>query len=841
MANRRIVLPIEGMSCGSCATAVQQRLRETSGVANATVNYTTGRATVELNDGSGVVADLVRAIRETGFDCAKASTTIELDNLHYAAGVARLEERIAALPGVLSVAANQASDSVTVDYVPGRVTWRDITNAIAGSGIRIARPLPADESVDGELRRVRHEIRLLWAKIVFAAVGTLATVLGSFPLFGPTSTKNVEPLGKLMSLFDGLLRSLLPPLFAINPSLLKLGLASITVVVLAWSGSGFFITAWRRARNGTADMNTLFAIGVGALFAYSVVAALVPARTGPAPDVYFETVNAIVLFVLLGRALERKARANTESQARRLAALRPERARVVRDGVTKEIAVDDLQVSDTVVVGASEPIPADGIVMSGESEVDEGALTGDDVPVPKRRGDWVLAGSINGRGTFALEVTGLGRHSALSQVLALLREGIVGKAPLQPLADRVAGVLVPIVIAIAVVAFLIWYTAGPSPRIVFAMLTFVTVLLVACPCAIGLAAPMAVKVGLAEAVRHGLLVQGPATIERLHDVDTIVFDKSGTITEGCPNVTHILGAKRADGGTVSPAEILRLAATVESESIHVIGRAIVRAAESRGISIGEVERFVAMSGRGVRGIVGKWLVEVISVSHAEERSLSLGRLTKSAEVHLLAGRTPLVVVVNDAVQGLIVLTDEIRPTAKRAIEALSRMGYELVLLSGDSKTAAGLVGRTVGIDRVLAPVPAGTRVDEIRRLMADGRTVAMVSLNDAEALAAAHVGIALGVGPEVDVRASDVTVIPANLRGVVAAFELAGRTIGTVRANLFFAFVYNLLGIPLAAGALYPVTGLLLSPIVAALAMAFASLSVVGNSLRLRRFTPSIM
>ncbi|MBE0595234.1 MAG: heavy metal translocating P-type ATPase, partial [Gemmatimonadales bacterium] len=450
-------------------------------------------------------------------------------------------------------------------------------------------------------------------------------------------------------------------------------------------------------------------------------------------------------------------------------------------------------------------------------------------------------GTVNTTGSFMFEATAVGRDTALAQIVRLVEEAQATKAPAQRLADAVAGIFVPIVIAVAIASFVLWWVLGPDPRIVYGTVALVTVLVIACPCALGLATPTAIMVGTGKGAEHGILIRGGEALEAAQRLDTVVFDKTGTLTEGKPVATHVLGARRADGTVVNPVDILRLAASVEARSEHPLAQAVVQAAAAKEIAPEPVGRFVAMEGRGARGIVGKFLVEVISVRHAAERSLALGSLEPEVAQHVEAGRTPVVVVVNDTVQGAIVIADTVKPGAREAIERLKQMGLEVYLLSGDSKAAARLVGREVGIDRVIAEVNPRDKADEIRRLQDSARTVAMVGdgINDAPALAQADVGFALGTGTDVAVEASDITLIRGDVRGVVAAIELSRRTMRTIHTNLFFAFVYNVLGIPLAAGVLYPFTGILLSPIVASAAMAASSLSVVGNSLRLRAFSPS--
>jgi Cu+-exporting ATPase len=514
---------------------------------------------------------------------------------------------------------------------------------------------------------------------------------------------------------------------------------------------------------------------------------------------------------------------------------------VERNGVESEVQIEQVCLADRVIVGAGAPIPVDGVVLTGESDVDESVITGGTRRVTKGPGDPVAAGTVNGSGTLAIEVTAIGRHRTLAQIERIVHSAQTSQPSFRSRADHVARGMVPVVLAIAFVAFTSWYLFGPYPSAVFGVLAFVTVLIAAGPSAITLAIPVATLIGTGRGAQLGVLIRGGRVIERMNRIDTVVFDKMGTITEGRPTVTHVRGAKRTDGTTVSPAEILRLAAAVESRSDHPLARAIIASAHERGVEVGSVDRFRGMSGRGVRGIVGRFLVEVISIRHAHERGLDLGPLEQTSEAHVLAGRTPVVVVVNDTVQGLIVVTDKMRPEAKAAISRLKDMGYEIFLLSGDSKAATALAGREIGIERVIANVDPSDRADEIKRLQDDGRRVTVVGngINDAPALAQADVGIALGVGPRIAIEACDVTLIRSDLGDVVTAMELGRRTMRAMRTNLSVAYGYNALAIPVAAGILYPVVGLVLSPVLAGAAMALSSLSIVLTSLRLHRFNPS--
>jgi Cu+-exporting ATPase len=847
MARARITLPVEGMTCGACATTVQKRLERADGVHGAVVNYATGKATVTIDDAAVKVADLVSAVRDAGYDCTRATVTFGIEGLHYATGVGRLEDALAQLPGVLGAVANQALEEVRVDYVPGLVNGRDLEQAVAHAGFRVAEPIAEEDPVERERLKRQTEVRRLAWKLAVAACVAVVSMIGSMPLMRSMETKEHDLVARLLGPLDTLLMRLLPGLYdfaARDPILLKLALLVLTLPVMLWSGWQFYRGAWSGLKHRSADMNTLIAVGTGAAFLYSAVATLLPwvfERAGLPADVYFEAVSAIIALILLGRLLEARAKGQTSEAIRRLLGLRPKTARVQRDGRDEEVPIEAVAVGDRVVVRPGETLPVDGVVDSGESSVSEAMLTGEPMPVTKAPGDRVFGGTVNATGSFMYRATAVGRDTALAQIVRLVEEAQATKAPAQRLADTVAGIFVPIVMAVAIASFVLWWVFGPDPRIVYSTVALVTVLVIACPCALGLATPTALMVGTGRGAEYGILIRGGEALEAAQRIDTVVFDKTGTITEGHPVVTHVLGARRGDGTAVNPAEILRLAAAVEARSEHPLAQAIVRAAEAKEIALEPVGRFVAMEGRGARGIVGKFLVEVISVRHAEERGLSLGSLETEVAQHVQAGRTPVVAVVNDTVQGAIVLADSVKPGARAAVERLHAMGIDVYLLSGDSKVAARLVGREVGIDRVVAEVSPRDKVEEIRRLQANARTVAMVGdgINDAPALAQAHVGFALGTGTDVAVEASDITLIRGDVYGVVAAIELSRRTMRTIRTNLFFAFIYNVLGIPLAAGVLYPFTGILLSPIVASAAMAASSLSVVGNSLRLRAFSPS--
>jgi Cu+-exporting ATPase len=849
MSKARIVLPIEGMSCASCAATVQEALGSATGVGAATVNYATGKAAVDYDDAQTHVAELIQTVRAAGYDCGKASVTFGVEQLHYAPSVAPLEQALRRVKGVIRAAANQATETVTVDYVPGATTAEELERAVEQSGFHVAEPIAAEDPVERERIARQREIRTLTWKFALAAVVALVSMLGSMLLMAhqPDDTlKQVDLLGRLLMPLALRLQDALAGggQAWLDPRWLKLGLALVTLPVVAWSGAQFYRGTWSGVKHRTADMNTLIGVGTGAAYLYSLTATVAPgvfASAGRPADVYYEAVSAIIALILLGRLLEARAKGRTSEAIRRLAGLKAKTAHVIREGRMLEIAVEAVAPGDLVVVKPGEKIPVDGVVTEGASAVDESLLTGEPMPVAKRIGDEVIGASINTTGSVTFRATRVGKDSALGQIVQLVEDAQSTKAPIQKLADQVAGVFVPIVIAIAIAAFVAWFDLGPDPAAVFATVALVTVLIIACPCALGLATPTAILVGTGKAAEHGILIRSGEALDRLSRVRAVLLDKTGTITAGRPAVTHIVTAKRPDGTPIAPAEVLKWAASVEQRSEHPLAAAVLRAARDRQVDVLPVDKFAAMEGRGVRGTVDRRIIEVISLRHARERSLELGSMGQDGDRLAAQGRTPVIVVVNNTVHAVIAISDPVAPTAAAAVAALRHMGLDVTMISGDSKRGAEAVAKEVGIDAVVPEVLPSQKAEIVRKLQQQGKQVAMVGdgINDAPALAQADVGIAIGTGTDIAMAASDVTLIRGDLRGVVTAIQLSRRTMRTIRANLFWAFIYNVIGIPVAAGALYPVFHLLLSPVLASAAMAWSSLSVVLNSLTLRRFKPA--
>ncbi len=849
MASSRIVLPIEGMSCAACARTVQDALRATPGVGSATVNYATAKAAVEYDDEHGGVTGLIQSVRQAGYGCGLATVTFAVSDLHYAPSATPLEAALASVPGVTRASANQATETVSVDYVPGTATAESLEAAVRSVGLAVAAPIAAEDPIERERIARAREVRTLTRKFVLAAAAavlSMAATMVLLPAHGEgASFAEVDLIGRVLAPLGDRVRDAVEAQgYVIVERWVTLSLLALTIPVLLWSGRQFFVGAWSGWRHRTADMNTLIAVGTGSAFLYSVIATLAPGtfvRAGLHPDVYYEAVSTIIALILLGRILEARAKGQTSEAIRRLAGLRPRTALVRRGGREEAIAVEAVTPGDEVVVRPGERIPVDGVVLSGASAVDEAMLTGEPVPVSRKPGDEVMGGTVNTTGSIVFRATRVGKDTALGQIIRLVEDAQTTKAPVQRLADAVAGIFVPIVIAIAIAAFVIWFDFGPQPALVFAAVVFVAILIIACPCALGLATPTAILVATGRAAEHGILVRGGDRLERLAKVRTILLDKTGTITAGHPAVTHIVTAKRADGTAVSVMDALKWAASVEQRSEHPYAQAILRAAQDKGVPPLPVERFAVMEGRGVRGTVDRRIVEVISVRHARERSLELGTLDKDAERLLGQGRTPVIVVVNNTVHAVMAIADPVKPAARATIRRLKQMGFAVAMVSGDSVQGARAVADEVGIDDVIAEVLPSQKLEIVKARQRNAGPVAMVGdgLNDAPALAQADIGIAIGTGTDIAMEASDVTLIRGDIRAVVTAIELARRTMRTIRINLFWAFLYNVVGIPIAAGVLYPFTGLLLSPVIASAAMAWSSLSVVLNSLTLRRFAPA--
>ena len=778
-----------------------------------------------------------------------ATVRIPVTGMTCAACSARVQRQLERETGVVDASVNLMMNTATVRFDPAQTRPERLVEAIqsTGYGARLAEP---DQSAfDEQAARDRardEEYRDLRAKaVVSGSAGALAMLL-SMPLMSSMTASHghgvaLDPVMRWTSTWlDPALRTALPFLYTMSATVIAYTLLVLTVAVMIWAGRHFYVGAWKAFRHHAADMNTLVAVGTGAAFVYSLLATVSPdffVRRGVAPDVYYEAVIIIIALILTGNAFEARAKGRTASALRALVRLRPTTARVIRSGPHGDeeidVPVETVTTGATIVVRPGERIPVDGVVTSGASAVDESMLTGESLPVAKAPGDQVVGGTINRTGAFQYRATTVGSDSVLARIVQLMRDAQGTRAPIQRLADRISGIFVPIVISIAIATFVGWFILADTAPAVRGFAAAVAVLIIACPCAMGLAVPTAVMVATGRGAELGVLIKGGEALQRAGDLTTVVLDKTGTITEGRPVVTDLVVA--ADAG-LPEAEMLRLAASVESRSEHPLADAIAQRAKTTGLVLTTPVDFEAHVGRGASGIVDGVHVVVGSSRLLEERQISIASLRRDAERYTDEGKTTMYVAANGRAVGLVAVADRIRPTSRTAIERLHAMGLDTVMLTGDGHHTARAVAHAAGIPRVVADVLPDGKLAEIQRLRTEGRVVAMVGdgVNDAPALAAADIGIAIGSGTDVAAEAADVVLMRADLEGVVRAIALSRRTMRTMKQNLFWAFVYNVVGIPIAAGLLYPVTGLLLSPILASAAMAFSSVSVVTNSLRLR-------
>jgi Cu+-exporting ATPase len=777
--------------------------------------------------------------------------TIPVSGMTCAGCQAGVQKALERTPGVLDAAVNLMTQSAAVTFDPKSTSPEVLVEAIRETGYGAELPRPERTAFDEQEARDRaqeEEFRELRGKaLVSGAVGVLAMILSMpFMVAGAHSGHGAvaDPFMRwAMTAMSPALERAVPWLYRLDPTFLSWLLLALTVGVMAWAGRHFYTRAWASFRHHSADMNTLIAVGTGAAFLYSLVATVAPGfflRHGLAPDVYYEAVVIIIALILTGNALEARAKSRTATALRSLISLQPKTARVLRQDDHEgeiDVAIEDVRSGDTVVVRPGERVPVDGEVLSGTSAVDESMLTGESMPVEKGPGDRVIGGTINRTGAFRYRATTLGADSVLARIVQLMRDAQGSRAPIQRLADRISAVFVPVVLSLAIATFVVWFVAVPpdGAPLVRAFAAAVAVLIIACPCAMGLAVPTAVMVATGRGAELGLLIKGGEALQRAGDVTTVVLDKTGTVTEGRPSVTDVAVAP---GSSWSEEDLIRLAASLELSSEHPLADAIVRhAREERGLALAPAEGFQSMTGLGATGMVSGSALAVGNEALMAEYAVRVDPLREAAGRLSGEGKTAVYVAVDGALAGLLAVADPIKPTSRAAIERMKRMGLGVVLLTGDDRRTAEAVARQAGIERVVAGVLPEGKVAEVQRLHNEGAVVAMVGdgINDAPALAQADVGIAIGSGTDIAVEASDVTLMRGDLAGVASAIALSRRTMRTMKQNLFWAFVYNVIGIPVAAGVLYPAFGLLLSPILASAAMAFSSVSVVMNSLRLRR------
>jgi Cu+-exporting ATPase len=774
MSTGTATVPVSGMTCAACSARVQRALERVPGVSTANVNLMTGSATVEFDTETVAPEQLVEAIRATGYG--------------------------AELPK-----ADESLEEVLQDR---------------------------DEEQAGELRVLRR-------KVVVSLIAAVLTMVFSMVLASVAPGSMSDPLMRLMMPAVDRLLQAAPWMQTVSADTWRYLLLGLTIPVVGWAGRHFYTRAWSAFRHRGADMNTLIAVGTGAAFLFSLAVTLFDdwlAAHGIEPQVYYEAVTWIIALVLLGNLLESRAKGRTSGALRRLISLRPTTARVLRAGREEEVPLSELREGDEVVVRPGETVPADGVILQGSSYIDESMLTGEPVPVSRGAGDRVIGATLNRNGAFHLSVTRVGQDTVLSQIIRLVQQAQGSKAPIQRLADRISAVFVPVVLAVALATFVVWFNFGPEPAHLHGLVAAVTVLIIACPCAMGLAVPTAVMVSTGRGAELGVLIKKGEALERTGRLDVLALDKTGTVTEGRPAVESVT---LVPGSELDANTLLQLVASVERLSEHPVAESIVGEAERRGIAGRQVLDFQSLAGKGVAGSVEGRRVAAGNAVLMAEIGVDTAPLQEQSIERSRKGQTTVFVAVDGRLTGLIAVADPIRATSGEAISRLSRLGLDVVLLTGDDYRTATAVARSAGIERVVAEVLPDEKLRVVRRIQEEGKKVALVGdgLNDAPALAQADIGIAMGTGVDVAVEAADIVLMRSDLLGVVDAIRLSRRTMRIIRQNLFWAFVYNVIGIPIAAGVLYPRFGLLLTPAIAAAAMAASSVSVVTNSLRLRRYS----
>ncbi len=815
MNSARADVQIKGMTCAACVRRVENGLKSLEGVQDAVVNFATEKASVEYDPERVDVAEVEQKISDLGYEVVQApaqaleKTTITIGGMTCAACVRRVERTLKEIPGVMDATVNLATSRALLLHEKNNPTLAVVEKAVDAAGYQFLGAVSADKEDPMEKAR-EAEMQDFKVKLIFGAIVSVFLHLAAMP-------------------------HMIPGLASIPHKTLLIIEFLLTTPVIFWVGNRFMVGAYKAAKQGTTDMNTLVAVGSLSAYIYSILVTFFPAlfagAGGDMPYTYYDGAAMIVTLILLGRLLEARAKGKTSAAIKKLVGLSPKTARVLRNGTEIDVPADMIIRGDTVVVRPGERVPTDGRVIAGTSAVDESMLTGESLPVAKAPGDQVYGATINKSGSFSFEATKIGAETALAQIIRLVEEAQGSKAPIQRLADKVASVFVPIVFSIAAVTFIVWFFLVPNPTFSTALLNAVSVLLIACPCAMGLATPTAVMVGTGVGAQKGILIKGGESLERAYKLTTIVFDKTGTLTTGEPKVTDVVPAPGMDA-----QRVVQLAASLEATSEHPLASAVIKHATDAGLSPLVVENFQSIQGMGVSGLLENEETLLGNRRLMQERGKALKELDQQAVALAEQGKTTVFLAQGDSVMGVIAIADVARPSAKKAIQDLKAMGLQPVMITGDNKYTAGSVAAALGIDRYFAEVMPGDKAAEIRRLQEKGEVTAMVGdgINDAPALSAADIGIAIASGTDIAMEASDITLMKSDLNLVTSAIKLSFKTMKIIKQNLFWAFFYNVLGIPVAAGVLYPFFGILLSPVFAAAAMALSSVSVVSNSLRLR-------
>ena len=846
MTTKQITLPVTGMTCASCVRRIEKALARVDGVQDASVNLATERAKVTY-DADAVTLDQMKAavekagygVRELPVEAAPSPATAQptialepargsapgtlmlpVEGMTCASCVTRIEKALKKVPGVQEANVNLATEQARVVFDPAVAGREQFSAAVEKAGYKVGAerapepvvqmpsPAPAAtaEPVDQHEQERQHEIDDLRRKsLVSLAAGIAMMALMYLPL-------NLDMM-------------LLAPVLLI-----------VSTIIQFWAGRGFYRAAWAAGKHGSTNMNTLVAVGTSVAYGYSAFVTLWPTlaeRWGFPFHLYYETAVIIIALILMGRWLEARAKKQTGAAIKALMGLQAKTARVIRNGVEQDVPIETVQAGDLVRVRPGEKVPVDGVVTEGRSALDESMLTGESLPVEKLPGDTVIGATLNKTGSFVFRATKVGKDTTLAQIVRLVEDAQGSKAPMQRLADTISGVFVPAVLVLAALTFIGWMIVGPDPRLTWALQAAIAVLIIACPCALGLATPTAIMVGTGKAAEHGILIRGGEALEQARKITTIVLDKTGTLTRGKPAVTELV----TEAG-MTDTELLRLAAAAEVGSEHPLGEAIVGRARELGLDLPKVEQFASVTGKGIQATVGGHALALGNRALMQQMGVQLNGLVERADDLARGGATPMYVAVDGAGAGLIAVADTLKPESREAVAQLKALGLDVWMLTGDNQATAEAIAREVGIEHILADVLPEQKSDKVKALQVEGRIVAMVGdgINDAPALAQSDLGIAIGTGTDVAMAASDVTLIGGDLRSIVTAIALSRKTVGAIKQGLFWAFAYNVLLIPVAMGALFPFFGVLLNPVLAAAAMAMSSVSVVTNALRLRSF-----
>jgi P-type Cu+ transporter len=841
--NLDLILPVSGMTCASCVSHVEGALSELPGVSNVVVNLATSKAALKYNPSRIRTADLKKAVENAGYRVTTDDLTLDISGMTCASCAGHVEKALKELPGVEDVSVNLGLNTARVTYYPGAVTSAAMKRAVREVGYEAADRSQGMDASDRERKAREEEIKRQGRNLLMAGGIGIIVMIGTFyDMAGPLQTFIPEWLSY------------------------KWVLGLLTTPIVFGPGRQFFTKSWQGLKHGVTDMNLLYATGIGASYGIAVINTLFPqAGFGGEGAVFFESAALLTAFIVLGRWLEALTRGRTSEAIRKLMKLQPKVARVIRDGEEIEIPSDEVEINDLILVKPGESIPVDGLVAEGYSAVDESMLTGESLPVEKHTGGSVIGGTLNKTGAFRFIATKVGKDTALAQIIKLVEDAQASKAPIQKLADWVAGHFILGVHLLAVLVFGFWFFFGyqmffnPESSFIFspyrlgeigvfgfALLLSVTVLVISCPCAVGLATPSAMMAGTGKAAEYGVLFKGAEAIETATKLHTIVFDKTGTLTKGEPSVTDVIIAEQNNdiesqtGSPLTVEDLLHLAASAEMNSEHPLGEAIVHGAEDRGLSPSKTDAFDSIPGHGIVAEVEGRQVLLGNRKLMRDRQVAFTSLMGKAEALEGEGKTVMFVALDGKPAGLIAVADTLKENTAEAVRRLQKLGLETIMITGDNRRTAEAIARQVGIDRVLAEVLPQDKAEEVSKLQAQGKKVAMVGdgVNDAPALAKSDVGLAIGSGTDVAKETGDVILIKDDIRDVVVALEIAKATMRKVKQNLFWAFIYNSLGIPIGAGLLYPFAALVISPELAGLMMALSSVSVTLNTLLLKGFKP---